>query len=97
MVITATVRFPHFGQRVVRSMASSDFTSDQKTGTLVPPACYTEFRRRARLVEIMGSIERATARSAASPLSFFHVKPVFAREPGRQVMNFRMWMDRFST
>jgi hypothetical protein len=39
MVITATVRFPHFGQRVVRSMASSRFYSDQ---------CCIEFRRSAR-------------------------------------------------
>jgi hypothetical protein len=97
MVITATVRFPHFGQRVVRSIATSDFTSDQKTGTLVPPACYTEFCRSARLVGITASIEAPRPAARLLPFHFFTPSRCSRREPGRQVMNFRMWRDRFST
>jgi hypothetical protein len=48
MVITATIRFPHFKQSVVRSIGSSRFYRKPENRNVVPLVRYTNRRRSAR-------------------------------------------------
>jgi hypothetical protein len=48
MVITATIRFPHFKQSVVRSIGSSRFYRKLENRNVVPLVRYTNRRRSAR-------------------------------------------------
>src|SRR6267378_7666780 len=47
MVITATIRFPHFKQSVVRSIGSSRFYRKPENRNVVPLVRYTNRRRSA--------------------------------------------------